>query len=332
MVAATLDNTLGAMQIGAMMAMFLFGILTMQFDTYFQLFTDDHLGPKIMVVIVWVLECAHTICSAAEAYRGTITYYGNIAGYQRFPLMGLATVLGALITVIAQCFFALRVWKAHTNPFRYIGAACGVASFVRAIAGIFLGTRFMVAKTLVEYRVRYGWLIRTLLGSGVAIDVVIAVSMLYFLLTKRKSGFTSTTRLVDRLLAYTVRTGLLTSVTAIIVLVTFVTIPDAYIWGGFYVFLAKLYSNSLFSALNERRRLRIIVSEGSSPEMDSRAVRKLTTGGRAGAYSTPAITIEMKTTSVTAEDIDHEKGTPLYSHSRSDEHLKQTSSQLNMEH
>jgi hypothetical protein len=48
MVAATLDNTLGAMQIGAMVAMFLFGILTMQFDTYWHLFTDDHLGLKIM--------------------------------------------------------------------------------------------------------------------------------------------------------------------------------------------------------------------------------------------------------------------------------------------
>ncbi|RXW18369.1 hypothetical protein EST38_g7497 [Candolleomyces aberdarensis] len=242
MVAATLDNTLGAIQIGAMVAMFLFGILTMQFDTYFQLFADDHLGPKIMVVIVWVLECANTICSAAEAYRGTITYYGSIAGYQRFPLMGVATVLGAVITVIVQCFFALRVWKALTNPLRYIGAACGVAAFVKAVAGIFLGTRLMVAKTLVEYRVRYGWVIRTLLGLGVAIDVVIAVSMMYFLLTKRKSGFASTTRLVDRLLAYTVRTGLLTSVTAIIVLVTFVVMPNAYIWGGFYVFLSKCKS------------------------------------------------------------------------------------------
>jgi hypothetical protein len=66
-----------------------------------------------------------------------------------------------------------------------------VAAFARGVGGIFLGTRFMVSKTLAEYRIRYGWLIRTLLGSGAAIDVVIAISMLYFLLTKRKSGFAS---------------------------------------------------------------------------------------------------------------------------------------------
>ncbi|KAJ2924113.1 hypothetical protein H1R20_g12986, partial [Candolleomyces eurysporus] len=311
MVAATLGNTLGAMQIGATLAMFLFGILTLQVETYFQLFRDDHRGLKLLVALVWALELAHTICSAAESYRGTITFYGNIAGYQRHPLMGVATVLGSLITLIVQCFFALRVWKALPNPFRYIGAACGVAAFLRSIAGIFLGTRFMVAKSLTEYRLQWGWLIRTLLGSGAAIDVIIAVSMLYFLLSKRKSGFAATTRLVDRLLAYTVRTGLFTSVTAILVLVTFVAIPQAYIWGGIYVILAKLYSNSLLSALNERRRLRIIVSEGSS-DMDSRAARKITTGGRTGALSNTAISIEMKT-SVTGDDI---KDSPMYTHSR----------------
>lgn len=47
--AATLDNTLGAMQIGATLAMFLFGILTLQVETYFHLFADDHIGLKAIV-------------------------------------------------------------------------------------------------------------------------------------------------------------------------------------------------------------------------------------------------------------------------------------------
>ncbi|RXW23567.1 hypothetical protein EST38_g2290 [Candolleomyces aberdarensis] len=239
MVATTIANTLGAMEIGAMLAMFLFGILTLQVDTYFQMFADDSIYLKVLVAVTWVLECAHTICSVAEAYRGTITFYGNIAGYQRYPLMGVATILGGLITVMVQCFFCLRVWKALPNPIRYIGAACGAAAIIRAAAGIFVGTRLAVAKTLVLYRMQFGWLVRTLLAAGAAIDVVIAASMLYFLLTKRKSGFAATTRLVDRLLAYTVRTGLITSLTAITVLVTFEALPNAYIWAGIYVFLAK---------------------------------------------------------------------------------------------
>ncbi|RXW23429.1 hypothetical protein EST38_g2414 [Candolleomyces aberdarensis] len=248
MVAVTIANTLGAMQIGSTLAVFLFGIVTLQLDTYIQLFSDDKWFLKLTVATVWSLELAHTICVAAEAYRGTITFYGRIAAYQRYPLMGAATLLGGLITCVVQCFFCLRVWKALPNPLRYIGAVCGAAAIVRAIGSVFLGSRVIIAKTLAEYRQANGWLIRALLISGTSIDVIIAASMLYFLLKKRNSGFSTTTRLVDRLVAYTVRTGLLTSITAILVLVTFEVFPETFIWVGIYVFLAKLYSNSLLSA------------------------------------------------------------------------------------
>jgi hypothetical protein len=85
----------------------------------------------------------------------------------------------------------LRVWKALLNPFRYIGAACGAAAFVRAIGSVYLGSRVIIAKTLAEYREANGWLIRALLISGTSIDVIIAASMLYFLLKKRNSGFST---------------------------------------------------------------------------------------------------------------------------------------------
>lgn len=54
MVATTIANTLGAMEIGAMLAMFLFGILTLQVDTYFQMFTDDSIYLKVLVSKSWL--------------------------------------------------------------------------------------------------------------------------------------------------------------------------------------------------------------------------------------------------------------------------------------
>jgi hypothetical protein len=62
----------------------------------------------------------------------------------------------------------------------------GLAATVRGGGSVYLGIRVILAKTLQEYREVNGWLIRTLLLSGAIIDVVIAASMLWFLISKRE--------------------------------------------------------------------------------------------------------------------------------------------------
>lgn len=151
-----------------------------------------------------LLELLHTGCVCAEVYRGTIVYYGDMAGYSRYPYMGVATILSGIITMLVhvcpplftnrppfsqpsrQLFFALRVWKSLPSPFCYIGAFCATATIVRGAGGAFLGTQVIKAKTLAEYRTANGWLIATLLATGAAIDLIIAVSMLYWLISNRQ--------------------------------------------------------------------------------------------------------------------------------------------------
>ncbi|RXW23432.1 hypothetical protein EST38_g2413 [Candolleomyces aberdarensis] len=257
MVQVTVQNTLGAVQIGTTLAVFLFGLVTLQYHHYSQLFEDDRRAFKLLAGIIWLLELLHTICIVGETYRGTILFYGNLLAYQRYPFMGAATMLGGLITMLIHLFFSLRVWKVLPNPFRYIGGLTGLAATVRGVASVYLGIRVILAKTLQEYRETNGWLIRTLLLSGAIIDVVIALSMLWFLISKRERDLHLVIRLVDHLVAYTVRmyrflvpcmeiynklsvgTGLLTSLAALSVLITFQVIPETFVWVGIYVVLAK---------------------------------------------------------------------------------------------
>lgn len=61
MVSPTIANTLGAIQVGVAVAVFLFGIVTLQLDTYIQLFTDDRLALKSLVS--YNEFCARIFCS-----------------------------------------------------------------------------------------------------------------------------------------------------------------------------------------------------------------------------------------------------------------------------
>ncbi|KAJ3525814.1 hypothetical protein NMY22_g10415 [Coprinellus aureogranulatus] len=265
----TIYNTLGVMQIGTLVAMFLFGIVSLQAQYYLETFGhDDRKLFRGMAAAVWVLELFHTICIGGELYRGTIVFYGNMLGYQNYPFMGAATLLGGFITMIVHIFFCLRVWKALPNPLRYIGAVCGLLTCVRAIGAVYLGSRLMLAKTVREYQELNGWIISAILATGAAIDVVIALSMVHFLMSRRQTGLGHVAKLVDRLVGYAIRTGVLTSIAALTVLITFQAIGETFVWVGFYVVLAKLYSNSFFSALNERERLRNAIASAHAPVPD----------------------------------------------------------------
>ncbi|KAJ2915942.1 hypothetical protein MD484_g4485, partial [Candolleomyces efflorescens] len=240
MVQVTVQNTLGAVQLGTTLAVFLFGLVTLQYHYYLQRYEDDRRVFRLLADVVWFLELLHTICIVGETYRGTILFYGNFLAYQRYPFMGAATMLGGLITMLIHLFFSMRVWKALPTPFRYIGGLTGLAAIVRGAGAVFLGVRVILAKTLQEYREANGWLIRTLLLSGAIIDVVIAASMLWFLVSKRERDLHRAIRLVDHLAAFTIRTGLLTSLAALSVLITFQLMPETFVWVGIYVALAKL--------------------------------------------------------------------------------------------
>ena len=49
----TLGNTFGALEIGTLVAVFLFGLITMQTEYYFREFRGDPKWLKILVAVMW---------------------------------------------------------------------------------------------------------------------------------------------------------------------------------------------------------------------------------------------------------------------------------------
>jgi len=271
--APSLDSTLGALQIGTLLAVYLFGIITFQAYEYFRNFKSDRPTFKTLVAVIWLLECAHTICGVYEVYRSTITLYGQPEKLTRFPILGVATALGGMITFLTHTFFSVRLWRVLPKPWGYVGPVCIVIALARLVGAIGLGVAATTAANVVEYRINYRWLILTLLSVGAALDFVIAVSMVYYLLQKRQISLARSTGLIDRLVVFTVRSGALTSVCALALLIVFLMLPDTLVWIAIYTCLAKIYSNSLISALNERTALRKS-AVGSSMSLEPRSAKR----------------------------------------------------------
>ncbi|KXN85906.1 hypothetical protein AN958_10748 [Leucoagaricus sp. SymC.cos] len=211
----TLGNTFGAVEIGTIVAVYLFGMITVQSEFYFREFREDKLGLKCAVAVIWFLELGHTIGFTVETYRSSIVYASHPQDYSSFKGIGVALLLGGIITMLVQCFFSLRTWRLLPNPYRFIGLLCIIASVARCGFSTWLASIALSAQSVATYLNNQKWLITMLLSFGAALDVVVTFAMMYFFLTKRKSALQTTSRMIDRLIGFTVRTGLLTSLTAI---------------------------------------------------------------------------------------------------------------------
>ncbi|TEB19312.1 hypothetical protein FA13DRAFT_381324 [Coprinellus micaceus] len=292
----TLDNTFGALQIGVLIAVYLFGIVTLQCNIYASRFPDDRKIFKCLVVVVWLLELAHTISITYETYTATITYFGHPELYTQFAGFGVAMLTGGMLTMLVQSFFAWRLWTILFHPWRYIGLAAAILAVLRFAVSIFAGVEAIRTTSITTFAHRYRAMLASLLSVGAAIDVLIAVAMLSFLFTRKKKALDRVARLLDRLVGYTVRTGFVTSVAAVAIVILFLVSTNTFVWLAMYTFLAKLYSNSLLSALNARSGLRETVGGTDASGSNSKSQQGRHAGLMYRNNPAGAISIQMKTT------------------------------------
>ncbi|KAG9317622.1 hypothetical protein JVU11DRAFT_1832 [Chiua virens] len=132
------------------------------------------------------------------------------------------------------------------------------------IASIFVAAQFLVAiifsgKTirLTEFSqlgsVRA--LSKSINGTTAAGDTVIAL-ILCVLLQRSRTGFQKSNTLINKLIIFSVNTGLLTSVFALASLISISVWPNAFVYTTFYFCMGRLYCNTLLATLNARKILR----------------------------------------------------------------------------
>ncbi|KAH8108687.1 hypothetical protein DFH11DRAFT_1731689 [Phellopilus nigrolimitatus] len=247
------DDTIGAAFVGFSVAAVLYGVLSIQIHTYFQRYTLDRPVYKFFVAAVWILETLHSVLTGHVVYYYAISNFDNPLALLVPTWTLIAQVLvGAVISVLVKSAFAIRVWRFSGNNIVLTGLIAILNCGILGLAVLFTikASRLSTFAELPSLK----WVTTAVLGTSVLVDLIIAVSLTFFLYHLRRA-FTASS-LVNGLIMYSIETGAITSVCGIATLITFDAMPTTFVYMTFFFVLSKLYSNSLLATLNTRRAVR----------------------------------------------------------------------------
>jgi len=259
----SLALTVGALEVGILLSTVLFGVVTVQAFLYAERNFKDPLWLRILVGIVWSLETIQTIVTWIHLYSLTVTNYGRpdtiVETHQLWALL-VALICSAIIGAIVQNFFGYRVRVLSGRLL--IPIMVWIGGIVRVTFAIMLVNFILRSETLPEFLQRYHWAVTTVLVLPAVVDVLNTSTLCYYL-SRRRSGYKPTQRLVDQLMIFAIETGLLTSLCAVAQVICSFVIPDSLVLFSLLIIYPKLFSNSFFTSLNRRTSLRQTDSEPS---------------------------------------------------------------------
>ncbi|KAJ7889268.1 hypothetical protein B0H13DRAFT_1888103 [Mycena leptocephala] len=244
-----LNTTLGALQIGVLISYMLFGVTTTQTYIYYSRFPDDSRKLKALVAVVWVCEIVHALCVGHALYMYTISAYAHperLAG----PLpvsLDTSVLLSSGIVLCVQGFFSFRIYAFSGKL--YVCILIWVMIFLRLLGSIIIFITTLRMPSLPHYEMQWEWLLTAVWCVSAANDLVIAATLAVLLRNRRTDvqrrydfGIASefkvthipcrTAALVDKLILWSIETGMLTSATSIAGLACFLTMEN-------FIFLAS---------------------------------------------------------------------------------------------
>ncbi|KZV85688.1 hypothetical protein EXIGLDRAFT_725612 [Exidia glandulosa HHB12029] len=270
--------TYGMIELGMALAMFLTGIATLQIWNYLSTYYKDSkfLMSTLLPLFasrccanaryISVLDSVHTIFLLHASFHYLVKSFGDYEALNAVSWsIEASLIMNGFIAFAVQTYYCLRVHRLLKS--NKIALFCWLLVVARLVLNLVeAATLVRSGQWSVTESFALKWQLPATLVIGAVSDIVIAASICTGLLRYR-SGFASSDRLVDKLIAYTVGSGLLTAVMAIIEMILvrssnstgFSYIATVVFFVPFSA-VAKLFNNSLLASLNEREHNRSLVS------------------------------------------------------------------------
>ncbi|KAF9232516.1 hypothetical protein BU15DRAFT_81143 [Melanogaster broomeanus] len=216
------NATIGATQIGSIVMTFLFGIATLQAYHYTYYYPRDSLWLKSLVALVWLIGAGHAISVTATMYSLTVTHFGDFSSEDITQIpTGFASsiVLSSVMSSLVHGYFVHRI-RVFSKKL-YIPVFCWFMSALRFAGTVYTTAEALRAQKLWEFLRRHDWLLTSIWLGGACLDIIIATSMCYYLKRERAIAITRTAKMLDKLMVYSIETGLLTSITGVTIYVCY---------------------------------------------------------------------------------------------------------------
>ncbi|KAF8232135.1 hypothetical protein L208DRAFT_1273638, partial [Tricholoma matsutake] len=226
----------------------LYGALCAQVYLYYLAFPEDRPLNKVLVYSVFMVETLQSMLllhGSIRTYDVTSPLLFLIGPYD-ITLWIAIPLLGGIAAFLVQTFYAYRLCiLAHSWAMMIFIVLLALVQLVLEIIG---GGRIpgpAFPNTTLFYSIIWG-------SFSIACDLLIAISMTYFLLCK-DTGWKTSHALLVKLVRLAIETGTVTGILQVSVLKPpFIVKPPVAIMPPLTIFLGKVYSNAMMVNFNHR--------------------------------------------------------------------------------
>jgi len=258
------DSTLGAGFVACLISTALYGVTCAQSLSFYQNYPHERKIVKWAVAILWVLDTAHVMLVAHALYWFLVSHFTDPLIIIYIPWTIWASgIVAPTSDAIVRCFFIYRIWVLSQKK-RWIAYPLCVLTLAVWADAIALAVKGFASLTFSHLQ-RLSWMLYLGLGLMTAGDFCFAASLCYYLRRGKSGANKQTNSMVNILMIYAINTGLITSVFSLASLITFVALPNTYIFLTMYFPLSKLYANALLATLNARDWLRAGIDNANVP-------------------------------------------------------------------
>ncbi|KAG9311605.1 hypothetical protein JVU11DRAFT_7814 [Chiua virens] len=171
--------------------------------------------------------------------------------------MVLESTASDVAIFIVQCFFAQTIYQVSGRNKWVAGlivvlALLGFASGI-ALTGTTITTLYLAGKPLPLLNQLF---VALALGMVTLTDIIITVSLIWYLYDGRSSSAGTTSHHLDGLILYCIQRGILTMVSHVLVVALWFALPTRWEWTLFQFSLGKVYTLTYLTLLNRRESMK----------------------------------------------------------------------------
>ncbi|KAI9435494.1 hypothetical protein H4582DRAFT_1969862, partial [Lactarius indigo] len=245
-------NSFGAALIGLLVSTTLFGLTLAQTWIYFWRYRKrDSKALKFFVVFIAVMDTFDTILSSYAIYWYLVLNFGNVENLDYVMwAMNIQIAIGpeAIVGALVQLFYARRIFLVSRS------IVCPILIVALLTISFSFGLLFAVKEFALRRFSRFHsllWVPCVGVTTIAITDLLIAAAMCWSLY-RRRTGSARTDSLIMTLMAYSINSGVLTSILSLAAIISFVVSPSSLIWLAFLWAMGKCGVNSLLATLNSR--------------------------------------------------------------------------------
>ncbi|KAA1470133.1 hypothetical protein DENSPDRAFT_879477 [Dentipellis sp. KUC8613] len=255
----------------------------------------------VYVFTVWACDTVHQILITHAIYTYLVTNYFNPVFLNTLEWSIIVEVLfNSFTAIIVQTFFVMRIFTLSNKNYFFVVPVM-IMVIAQFVAYLVYVTKALQMDTFVPQLATLKNLTLSINAITAATDVAIA-AILCSLLHGSRTGFRRSDTMINKLMLWTVNTGLLTSVDAALALATHAALPSTFVYICFFFLLGRLYSNSLLGTLNARKTIRPDTSQDESISLGIGFSRSRATTGAVHPSGQNGIAINVNMTKEYSKD------------------------------